>query len=416
MRGRGRVYRQTSGYTGDTVATWSLDYTVNGKRYRESSGMTVKPDAVDELERRIKLRQNGQSIEPAAPKKLKEYVEHHLAAKAIETDKHGLRRTERWLAGVKRQLNRAIAYFGADRLLGSISADDVVRWIAALRSEGMQDGTVRHHINSLSNLYRRAHREELVNDNPVARLLPTEKPKAGAEEAHWLEVPEAALLLEAAKAYQPQRDDLGMPFAYPLIATFLLTGGRAREVLGLEVDDVNPKLRKVFFRPNEWRRLKTKKSKRDVPLWPQLEEILRDYLYERKKYVLKAGVPQAKLLFPSFRTGQEAMLTDFRKLLDAVAKLAGLKAGDITPKMFRHTYISARIQTTQNGKPVAAFQVAKEVGHSSTAMIENVYGHLGDTQHRSKHVEYRTEQHRQAIRALVKQRKITARSVLRLVA
>ena len=110
------------------------------------------------------------------------------------------------------------------------------------------------------------------------------------------------------------------------------------------------------------------------------------------------------------------MLTDVRKLLDTVAKSAGWKAGEITPKMFRHTYISARIQTTENGAPVAAFTVAKEVGHSSTAMIEKVYGHLGQVRHRAKYVEYRVEQHKPAIRTLLKQRKIAARRVLRLVA
>ena len=276
---------------------------------------------------------------------------------------------------------------------------------------------MRHHLNSLSNLFRRAIADGLLPVNPVAILLPTEKPKAGAEEAAWLEVPEAALLLEAAKEYAPKRDDLGMPFAYPLLATFMLTGGRAREVLGLEIDDVNPKRKTVTFRPNAWRRLKTKKSARTLRLMPQLEEILRDYLPQRMRMSDVQGPDNTagKLLFPSFRTGQPAMLTDVRKLLDAVAKLAGWKAGEITPKMFRHTFISARIQTTENGAPIAAFQVAKEVGHTSTAMIEKVYGHLGQVRHRSKYVEYRVAQHKQAIRALRRVRKLS-RHVLRLVA
>ena len=205
-------------------------------------------------------------------------------------------------------------------------------------------------------------------------------------------VPEAAQLLDAAKHYEPKRDDLGMPFAYPLIATMLLTGGRRDEVLGLEVDDVSLERKTVTFRPNRWRRLKTKRSHRVVPLWPQLERILRVYFPERER--MGGGT----LLFPSFRTGQEAMLTDIRKLLDAVAKRAGWKEGEITTKMFRHTYISARIQTTHNGAPVAAFTVAREVGHSSTAMIEKVYGHLGQVQHRSAVVEYRIGQHKKAIR------------------
>ena len=71
------------------------------------------------------------------------------------------------------------------------------------------------------------------------------------------------------------------------------------------------------------------------------------------------------------------MVTDVRKVLDAVAKRAGWTQGEITTKMFRHTYISARIQTTHSGAPVAAFTVAREVGHSSTAMIERCMGISG---------------------------------------
>ncbi len=66
--------------------------------------------------------------------------------------------------------------------------------------------------------------------NPVGALL--EKPNARREEARWLAVHEAALLLEAARTYRPQREYQALPFAYPLVATFLLTGGRKSEVLG----------------------------------------------------------------------------------------------------------------------------------------------------------------------------------------
>jgi integrase len=93
-----------------------------------------------------------------------------------------------------------------------------------------------------------------------------------------------------------------MPFAYPLIATLLLTGGRPAEVLGLEIDDVNPKRRTVTFRRNQWRRLKTARSARTVQLWPQLEEILRAYLPQRMRMPdMSDGRTDGKLLFPSFR-------------------------------------------------------------------------------------------------------------------
>jgi hypothetical protein len=46
-------------------------------------------------------------------------------------------------------------------------------------------------------------------------------------------------------------------------------------VFGLELDDVSFDRKTVTFRPNEFRRLKTQTSWRVVPLFPQLEEILR---------------------------------------------------------------------------------------------------------------------------------------------
>jgi hypothetical protein len=61
----------------------------------------------------------------------------------------------------------------------------------------MTTATIRHHLNALSNLYRRAMEDELVPPgyNPVAALM--EKPGRTEQEARWLEVPDAALLLAA---------------------------------------------------------------------------------------------------------------------------------------------------------------------------------------------------------------------------
>jgi integrase len=140
----------------------------------------------------------------------------------------------------------------------------------------------------------------------------------------------------------------------------------------------------VTFRPNAWRRLKTGTSHRSVPLWPQLREILERYLAER---------PPGQLLFPSYRTGQEAMLTDCRKLLDAVAERAGWKPGEIRSKMFRHTYCAARLQSLDQGSPVSAFTVGREMGHGGEMMVRRVYGHLGQVRHRAEVMEYRVEEY-----------------------
>lgn len=224
---------------------------------------------------------------------------------------------------------------------------------------------------------------------PVAALL--DKPRAAKREARWLEVPDAALLLEAARVYRPTRGDLAIPFTYPLLATLLLTGSRLAETLGLETDDISLERETVTFRVNRWRRLKTEGSFRTVRLWPQLAEILRAYFPQREQ------MGPGTLLFPSFRTGEEGMLQDIHRVLDAVAARAGWTPGEIRSKMFRHTYCAARLQTLDAGAPVSVYTVAKELGHGGDALVKRVYGHLGQQRHRAAVVEYRVEQHRKVL-------------------
>ncbi len=314
------------------------------------------------------------------------FAREHLIAKAKARKVGG-----QWLAAVEVHLQRAIAHFGAERDLNGVTVADVRRFAARLLEDGLSGGTARHHLNSLSNLYRRAQAEGSVAPgyNPVAALM--EKPTARRAEARWLEVSEAALLLEAARTYQPKRADLAAPFAYPLLAAFLLTGGRPSEVVGLEVDDVSFDRRTVTFRPNVWRRLKTESSFRSVPFWPQLEEILRPYVFG-------TGRPPGRLLFPSYRTGSEAMLRDARKLLDAVAARVGHRPRELNLYVFRHTYCAARLQTLDRGAPVSEFTVGRELGHGGAALVRRVYGHLGQVRHRAEVVEYRVEQHADVLR------------------
>ena len=154
--------------------------------------------------------------------------------------------------------------------------------------------------------------------------------------------------------------------------------------MGLRVDDVSFRHRVIHLRQNQWRRLKTAGSERRVPIWPQLEQVLRAYTKERE-----AAGGLGDLLFPSPASGgKESMIRDFRKALDRVASRAGFEVGEIRSKAFRHSYTAARLQTLDNGHPVAPWTVARELGHSGTAMIEKVYGHLGNVRARKEVVEF----------------------------
>jgi integrase len=368
-----------------------------GEKLATADATTAQVLLARRLEQLDGIRRGRALHGEAPPVTLADFAAAHLVAKA-ESQKF----TEHWLEVTEKCLDRAIEFFGADRELASITVADVRRWANRLlatsngRKGTMSASSVRHHLSCLSNLYKRARAERVVPSgyDPVGDF--DEKPSPRRGEAKWLEIHDAALLLEAARTYRPDPTKGGwrpVPFAYELIATFLLSGGRESEVLGLEVDDVSLDRGVVTFRPNAWRRLKTATSHRSVPLWPQLREILERYLAEH---------PPSRLLFPSYRTGAEAMLTDFRKLLDAVAVRAGWKTGEIRSKMFRHTYCAARLQTVDQGAPVSTYTVAREMGHGGESMVRKVYGHLGQVRHRAEAVEYRIEQHVAKLEARLK--------------
>lgn len=303
---------------------------------------------------------------------LKAYAALHLRQKARDGEV-----TPRWLVQAERHLKAAVAFFGAETDLTSISPKDCTRWTNDLRKMDngrggtLSEGSVRKYLNSLSNLFARAVSEEMVVRNPVSQMYT--KPTEERREARFLEAHEAALLLESARTYRPPAGD-AFQWMYPVVATFLLTGGRKSEVFGLEVDDVSLAHNKIYFRPNTWRRMKTRGSERSTPLWPQLATILRDYLMERER----SGGIKGTLLFPSARVGAERMLSDVRKALDHIGERAGFQRGEIRLHGLRHTYTAARIQTCDSGRPVSLYTVARELGHRSTEMIEARYGHLHD--------------------------------------
>lgn len=377
-------------------------------------------ERVRELEQR---RRNKSLLGIERPATLAAFAREHLRAMA-----KGENVTDAWLEQAQRHLDAAVEFFKPARELGTISVREVRAYsdwlgsrsngrgirctgcgstgnVAGLRATcecgrewsvpALSGGTRRQYLNSLSKLYRRAAGEGVVlpGYNPVSALM--EKPKADEHEARWMEVHDAALLLEAARTHAPAHDDetaIPAKMLHAILATLLLTGGRWSEVRGLAVEDVSFDRRRMTFRPHPWRRLKTRVSHRSVPLWPQLEEVLREYLWS-------GDTPRVDgLLFPSLRNSNDGgMIQDIRKTLDALAARCGWQAGEIRTKMFRHTYCAARLQTTDRGAPVALYTVAKEMGHGGDRMVRRVYAHLGEHRHRAEVVEYRAEQHTDAL-------------------
>lgn len=330
---------------------------------------------------------------------LVELVRHHLISKAEATNT-----SDQHMRDLETRLRSALAFFGQQRDPRTIEPVEVRAWSDDLSKSGTRKpGTIRHYLNALSGLYSRAQEGLYVEPgyNPVAALM--EKPTGhGAAEARFFEVADAALLLEASRIVQGRnRGAKAAPGLHAIIATFLLTGGRSAEVLGLDVDDVSFDRELVRFRPNRHRGLKTKTSVRNVPLWPQLREILQRHVFERGNV--------SGLLFAG--AGGER-IGDLRKSLDAMGTLCDMDVGEVRTRAFRHTYCSARLQTVERilrpGRDqtdddgwdfveVSRFQVQKEMGHGGAQLVDRIYGHAARLPYRSDVVEYRVTQHRDTL-------------------
>lgn len=384
---------------------------------------------LEELEEKRQERPVG----PAEKRTLKVLIPDHLNRKASNAEGG-----EQWLGNVQVHLEEFEDFFGSDTDLAVVELRQLEEYRSRLfklpngRGGTLSSQSVAHYLNSASNLYERAIRDQLLKpgSNLVALLPPLTVEKT---ETPFLEVPEMAETLRFAfEEYEPAREDLAIAFFPVILALMALTGLREKEALGLLRSDVNLERGIIHVKKNRFRpRLKTKTSRRVVPIFSQLAEILRAYLEG-------PWAPTGELLFPSpFGGEEETMIKDLRKaydkmpMPDRLRRLrtpAELKAAEkervnkleralgqrrgpkpresleelrkpiaeselIVPplrsKMLRHTYTTARVQNTDQGKAISLWTVAQELGHASIKMLQEVYAHLGTVRHRGEEVEYR---------------------------
>lgn len=107
------------------------------------------------------------------------------------------------------------------------------------------------------------------------------------------------------------------------------------------------------------------------------------------------------------------MIGSLIKSLDTLGEMCGFDEGELRTRRFRHTYCAARLQTVQRiagpgadpatdenpyeWVPVQKFTVQREMGHGGSTLVDRVYGHVGESLHRSEVVEYRVERHREEL-------------------
>lgn len=312
---------------------------------------------------RRQARRDGRVLEDPA---LMEYMELHLERKAARRAKASTVTRDR------HALERVLEILGNDVRLSEITGPRLRSYVQerrrapGRRGHALADQTILNELHAVSNLWAYAHADGLVaGENPIPSVKRLEQLEASTGEAVWLETGEAARLLAAAQDLDRAAAGGRCPYLGPIIATYLLTGGRRTEVLGLERRDVDLDGGWIHVRPNRWRGLKSRHAQRAIPLWSQLREILTPYLELHQ---------DRALLYPNHRSRVERPYTQLGTAFAAAVAAAKIEKL-VTWHTLRHTYCAHRLYTLDGGAPVSIWAVASELGHRDISLIERTYGH-----------------------------------------
>ena len=136
-----------------------------------------------------------------------------------------------------------------------------------------------------------------------------------------------------------------------IIMTFLFTGLRLRELLNLEVLDVNLEDETIFVR-------KGKGSKdRIVPIHPRLLPVLRGYVSEHKK---QGGA--SRWFFTGIKSDKRLGAKNVQEICRKISMASGIK---FTPHMLRHTF--GRLATDGD---LNLYKLKEIMGHSDVSTTQ----------------------------------------------
>ena len=212
-----------------------------------------------------------------------------------------------------------------DREAQTATGQDLSDFLAALASGDGDEtppcspATIHRKAACLRSFYRHLRREDLIDDDPAAKL-PT--PRRGKKLPEVLSYSEVQKLLA-----QPRGDDKTVTRDRALLELMYASGLRASETIGLEVGDIDVE--------NGVLRARGKGSKeRLVPVGDKALAAVRIYLRSGRPTLVRTG--DEKKLFLNFRGGPLTR-QGLYKIVSRHAESAGLK-GRMSPHTLRHSF------------------------------------------------------------------------------
>ncbi len=340
------VYRRKS--------VWWLDFTIDGKRYRRSTGLTNKALALQLHDQVRYAIASGKGEQEQSESTLREYAEGWYGRKV--NIKPATKTSYRDILD-----NHLLPHFGEWRLV-NIKREDIQDFVKSKVAQGrLSSKTLNNILVVFHQILDEARVDKLIAENPFFKI---NRPKREKVEQDYLRTHEIPLLLENCE-----------PKTHGFFHTAIFTGMRRGELLGLKWGDIDWLNAKVHVHRSYWKgRLQTPKSpysNRKIDMGPHLVQVLKEHRLMQNQTRLKAGPDWVDndLVFCTdtggFLDGDNLYHRDFKRVL----KRAGLRHMRIHD--LRHTYAAIQIAAGHSPK-----YIQKQMGHSSITVTMDLYGHL----------------------------------------
>jgi integrase/recombinase XerD len=274
----------------------------------------------------------------------------------------------RTVESYRRDLEHAGAALGS---LGEASTEQLERYVAQLRSEGLSPATIARRLAALRGFYRHQQLLGARSDNPAAAV---EQPRRLRRLPRTLSAGEAERLVEAANGPRPSdlRDRALVELLYG-------AGLRVSEAVGLERNAVDLDERLV-------RCLGKGGKERVVPLGRRAAESLRRYLSRGRPFLDRN---HRRELFLNARGGPLTRAGAFL-ILRRLAAVAGLEPERVYPHLLRHSFATHLLE---GGADLRSVQ--EMLGHADLATTE-LYTHVTDRRRRELYFQAHPHARRRA--------------------
>ncbi|MGW4645187.1 tyrosine-type recombinase/integrase [Kitasatospora sp. NPDC004289] len=342
------------------IASASLGYDPSGKRIVKKGSGRTKTEAKNKLKEILRDYDDGLAVAP---------TNYTVKDAVLDWLTYGLTGRDEGTVETCTNLcqNHVIPSLGA-RKLRDLGAEEVDRWLAK-KAETLSTRTLQAIHSCLNRAVKRAMARDKVKRNVVELCsVPTGQP---GRPSKALTFAQAEAVLKAAETSS----------SYAYIVVSLLTGARTEELRPLtwdhvflkghpEADPPVPPYMAVWRSVRAGGDTKTRRSRRTIALPARCVEALLDHWVDQgwDRYAADENWQENNLVFHS-AVGTELDPSHVRRAFrSALAGAEGIDPAEWTPREMRHSFVSL---LSDKGVPLE--EISRLVGHSSTAVTEEVY-------------------------------------------